>query len=258
MIRAGRLRQLRDIWDVPRDLALRRYPAFVTGGELPRGHVPVFCFHSLDPESFGRKLDPLARNHYVTLSSAEYLAHLRGERAAPERTAGYALQDAKRFGAGDEIAGQERLRDVEHGEAFDCRGMVDAQPVRHPGAAIMAREPEPREAERAQIVGKRSGAVARYITTTLALRAFSISASFSDFSTVFSHPARKLSSLPSFAVAPRMSASNLAMVGSAFAGETFEVVGADAPTVSDAQTSAASQGRGSVRSLWPHGDTSSA
>ena len=32
----------RDAFEVPRDLLLGRYPPFVTGGPLPRGHVPVF------------------------------------------------------------------------------------------------------------------------------------------------------------------------------------------------------------------------
>ena len=28
----------------------------MTGGDLPAGDVPVFVFHSLEPQSFGRKL----------------------------------------------------------------------------------------------------------------------------------------------------------------------------------------------------------
>jgi peptidoglycan/xylan/chitin deacetylase (PgdA/CDA1 family) len=75
--------QARAAWEVPRDLLLRRYPAFVTGGALPRGHVPVFVFHSLEPESFSRKLSYLADNDYVTLSAAEYFQFLMGTRAAP-------------------------------------------------------------------------------------------------------------------------------------------------------------------------------
>ena len=55
--------------EVPRDLLLGRYPDFVTGGPLPRGDVPVFVFHSVEPESFGRKLRHLADNGYVTLSA---------------------------------------------------------------------------------------------------------------------------------------------------------------------------------------------
>ena len=44
----GSLRQAWDLSEVPRDLALGRYPEFVHGGALPRGQVPVFVFHSLE------------------------------------------------------------------------------------------------------------------------------------------------------------------------------------------------------------------
>jgi peptidoglycan/xylan/chitin deacetylase (PgdA/CDA1 family) len=81
----GIVRQAREAWEVPRDLLLGRYPAFVTGGALPRGHVPVFVFHRLHPELFGRKLRYLAENGYVTLSADEYFQFLMGSRAAPER-----------------------------------------------------------------------------------------------------------------------------------------------------------------------------
>lgn len=92
----GKLRaQLTEMWEVPRDLVLRRYPAFVTGGELPREHVPVFCFHSLEPESFGRKLEHLARNGYVTLSADEYYAVLTGTRPAPERAVVLTFDDGR-------------------------------------------------------------------------------------------------------------------------------------------------------------------
>ena len=40
----------REAWEVPRDLLLGRYPAFVTGGVLARGEVPVFVFHDAEPE----------------------------------------------------------------------------------------------------------------------------------------------------------------------------------------------------------------
>jgi peptidoglycan/xylan/chitin deacetylase (PgdA/CDA1 family) len=85
----GALRKLRrnaaEAWEVPRDLLLGRYPDFVTGGPLPRGHVPVFVFHSLDPEVFGAKVRYLAENEYVTLSADEYFQVLLGTRPAPEK-----------------------------------------------------------------------------------------------------------------------------------------------------------------------------
>lgn len=71
--------------EVPRDLLLGRYPDFVTGGALPRGQVPVFVFHQLEPEVFGRKLRYLADNGFVTLSLDEYFQFLVGGRPAPEK-----------------------------------------------------------------------------------------------------------------------------------------------------------------------------
>lgn len=82
-------------WEVPRDLMLGRYPDFVTGGPLPKGHVPVFCFHSLDPEVFGRKLRYLADNGYVTLSADEYFQHLMGSRPAPEKAVVLTFDDGR-------------------------------------------------------------------------------------------------------------------------------------------------------------------
>ena len=78
-------RQVREVWEVPRDLLLRRYPPFVTGGALPRGHVPVFVFHSVEPDSFGRKLQHLADNDYRTLTAQEYFDILTRGATAPER-----------------------------------------------------------------------------------------------------------------------------------------------------------------------------
>ncbi len=89
------MRHAEAAWEVPRDLALRRYPPFVTGGPLPRGDVPVFCFHSLEPESYGRKLEHLARNGYVTLSADEYFAFLQGRFAPPERAVVLTFDDGR-------------------------------------------------------------------------------------------------------------------------------------------------------------------
>jgi peptidoglycan/xylan/chitin deacetylase (PgdA/CDA1 family) len=88
-------RQLREAWEVPRDLLLRRYPPFVTGGPLPRGHVPVFVFHSLEPDDFGRKLAYLADNGYVTLSADEYRDVVLGTRQAPERAVVLTFDDGR-------------------------------------------------------------------------------------------------------------------------------------------------------------------
>lgn len=96
MRRLARLkRHAEAAWEVPRDLALGRYPAFVTGGALPRGQVPVFCFHSLEPRSFGRKLEHLASNGYVTLSADEYFAFLEGRFEPPERAVVLTFDDGR-------------------------------------------------------------------------------------------------------------------------------------------------------------------
>ena len=88
-------RHVREAWEVPRDLLRGRYPSFVTGGDLPRGEVPVFVFHGAEPASFGRKVAHLADNGYVTLSADEYLAHVRGEREAPERAVVLTFDDGR-------------------------------------------------------------------------------------------------------------------------------------------------------------------
>jgi peptidoglycan/xylan/chitin deacetylase (PgdA/CDA1 family) len=85
----------RAAFEVPRDLLLGRYPEFVTGGALPRGHVPVFVFHTLEPQSFGRRLQYLADNGYVTLSAEEYFVALMNSRPAPERAVLLTLDDGR-------------------------------------------------------------------------------------------------------------------------------------------------------------------
>ena len=123
MIRAGILRQLRDMWEVPRDLARGRYPRFVTGGDLPRGQIPVFCFHSLEPISFERKLTHLARNGYVTLSLSEYLDVLGERRPAPERGCVLTFDDGR---ASVRTVGWPLLR------KYGMRGIVFVVPGRVP------------------------------------------------------------------------------------------------------------------------------
>jgi len=88
-------RHLADAFEVPRDLLLRRYPRFVTGGPLERGEVPVFVFHSLEPTSFEAKLRHLADNGYRTLSADEYFAFLEGRLAAPERAVVLTFDDGR-------------------------------------------------------------------------------------------------------------------------------------------------------------------
>jgi peptidoglycan/xylan/chitin deacetylase (PgdA/CDA1 family) len=88
-------RSAKEAWEVPRDLLLGRYPEFVTGGGLPRGHIPVFVFHSLDPEIFGAKVRYLAENGYVTLSADEYFQILMGARPAPQNAVVLTFDDGR-------------------------------------------------------------------------------------------------------------------------------------------------------------------
>jgi len=87
--------QARAVWEVPQDLLLRRYPPFVTGGDLPRGDIPVFVFHSVEPETFEPKLRHLADNQYQALSAAEYVEVLGGKRRAPERAVVLTFDDGR-------------------------------------------------------------------------------------------------------------------------------------------------------------------
>jgi peptidoglycan/xylan/chitin deacetylase (PgdA/CDA1 family) len=116
-------RNLREAWEVPRDLFLHRYPPFVTGGDLPRGDIPVFVFHSLEPVSFGRKLAHLADNGYRTLSSAEYLAIVAGARPAPERAVLLTFDDGR---GSLWTVGQPLL------ERYEMKGIVFVVPGRVP------------------------------------------------------------------------------------------------------------------------------
>ncbi len=88
-------RSAAEAWEVPRDLLLGRYPAFVRGGSLRPGEVPVFVFHGAEPEGFARKLRHLVDNGYRTLSVDEYVGVIRGERPAPDRAVLLTFDDGR-------------------------------------------------------------------------------------------------------------------------------------------------------------------
>jgi peptidoglycan/xylan/chitin deacetylase (PgdA/CDA1 family) len=88
-------RRLADLAEVPRDLLLGRYPPFVTGGDLPRGHVPVFVFHSVEPASFARKLDHLVRNGYRTLSLDAYVDAISQAAPPPDKAVLLTFDDGR-------------------------------------------------------------------------------------------------------------------------------------------------------------------
>ncbi len=142
-------RQAREAWEVPRDLLLRRYPPFVTGGALPKGDVPVFVFHSLDPESFGRKLRYLAENGYVTLSVDEYFRVLVGAGPAPDKAVLLTFDDGR--GSVWTVAAPLMRRYGMRGVVFLVPGRMqesgllgptwdDAETRRVPAAEVLSRE----------------------------------------------------------------------------------------------------------------------
>ena len=91
----SRRQNLAAVWEVARDLVTGGYPPFVTGGPLRRGEIPVFVLHSLEPESFGRRLRYLADNGYVTLTADEHVECLRGKRDVPERAVVLTIDDGR-------------------------------------------------------------------------------------------------------------------------------------------------------------------
>lgn len=91
----GLVSSMREAWEVPRDLLLRRYPAFVTGGTLPRGDVPVFVLHGAEAGTLEPKLRHLAENGYVALGADEYLEVIAGTRPAPERAVVLTFDDGR-------------------------------------------------------------------------------------------------------------------------------------------------------------------
>jgi len=132
-------RSAREAWEVPRDLLLRRYPPFVTGGDLSRGDVPVFVFHGAEPVSFGRKLAHLADNGYATLSADEYLAVLRGQREAPPRAVALTFDDGR--GSVRSVAFPLLRRHGMKAVVFLVPGRLDdVETGRSPAAAVLRRD----------------------------------------------------------------------------------------------------------------------
>ena len=91
----GLVGSVKEAWEVPRDLLLRRYPPFVTGGPLPRGDIPVFVLHGAEPRSLERKLRHLHENGYETLTADEYAGVLLGSRPAPDRAVVLTFDDGR-------------------------------------------------------------------------------------------------------------------------------------------------------------------
>ena len=72
--------------DVAKDIASGRYPAFVYGNRFPPDELPVFCFHSVHPDTFEKILQFLLLNKYHSLTADECHAFLQnGKRFAKRR-----------------------------------------------------------------------------------------------------------------------------------------------------------------------------
>ncbi len=73
----------------------RGYPRFVFDGRIRtlEEQVPVFTFHSVEPDRFESQLKYLKHNGYRTLTADELLAILRREMPVPERAAVLTFDD---------------------------------------------------------------------------------------------------------------------------------------------------------------------
>lgn len=88
------LKRLADAGLLLADLVTRD-PAFVRGGDLPKGHVPVFTFHSLEPRSFERRMRYLCDAGYQTIGLSQYLDFLLGRGEAPGKAVLLTIDDGR-------------------------------------------------------------------------------------------------------------------------------------------------------------------
>ncbi|MEZ5859527.1 MAG: polysaccharide deacetylase family protein [Geminicoccaceae bacterium] len=74
------------------------YPDFVLRDvdALPKGDVPVFTFHTIEPEPFEAQLRHLRQNGYRTIDGAALLRHLAGLAPAPERSVMLTIDDGRK------------------------------------------------------------------------------------------------------------------------------------------------------------------
>ena len=72
------------------------YPGFLLGLPLPRGALPVFVYHDIDPVHFAGDLEFLRRNGYRTLSLAEFAATEARKSGRSERGVLLTFDDARR------------------------------------------------------------------------------------------------------------------------------------------------------------------
>lgn len=107
------------------------YPDFVYGREsrVPgEDYLPVFTFHTLEPDDFEAKLRYLRDHGYRTLTLDEALAHVRGEEAAGPRSVVLTVDDGR---LSTWTVGYPLLRRYGmHAAAFVIAGFVEEGPPR--------------------------------------------------------------------------------------------------------------------------------
>lgn len=76
---------------------IRSYPSFVYSKSLfnENHHVPVFVYHSIDPELFERDLVYLKNNNYTTIGMSELVDFLEGRRKLKRKTVVLTFDDAR-------------------------------------------------------------------------------------------------------------------------------------------------------------------
>lgn len=94
---AGLLRQLDEMRYEADCLRRSRYPAFVAARkpDVDPEDVPVFVFHTIDPEEFEAQLRHLVENDYQTLDCAAFHAHLTGTSRIPQHSVLLTIDDGR-------------------------------------------------------------------------------------------------------------------------------------------------------------------
>ena len=72
-----------------------RYPLFLLGLSVPRGEIPVFIYHDVEPAAFARDLEFLRSNGYRTVGLDEYLVASARKSAGRERRVLLTFDDAR-------------------------------------------------------------------------------------------------------------------------------------------------------------------
>jgi hypothetical protein len=88
---AGAGRALRGAGNVLRT----RYPLFLLGLPLPRGEIPVFVYHDVEPAAFARDLEFLHSNGYRTIGLDEFFAASARKSTGRERRVLLTFDDAR-------------------------------------------------------------------------------------------------------------------------------------------------------------------